>query len=502
MEASEIGWSTLSAGIIVRLTEILRQTNRWGWDGPALRQVNKYWCAQLSQHIVEVFPHKRRDLVEKDAQSLLKFRQVRSLDLISFFRSNKYVNPWGSSSETVRALAQMPKLSNLRINWVVFGMLDDLDLKQLEGITSVHVTECGGRMSRSEMLKLSHLPLQKVHIENRVYYLSEFLAAMPSLKQLEVRIPEPKSSADLLGLNALDEVILHVDGSVNPCISEITSIVSLDISCRGMNTVEPLVSLPKLRHLKLTVDGTDVLEIKFLKLVMQGLLSLELENVVEHPAIIRPLDLPVDFGIEARRLVELSVVNFGLGKTTNLEHLLQRLTCLTLIDCKDFQSWMSFVSSNVRISLTTMAYNWVYQAAFGADVFGVSLNPYHRLKTLELVFTNVCQMSSQILTSISKLPHLEFLKLRNGLTCYEKNFPYESFEQVVDMPLLSELFLSGKSVWPATLQGILHMPSLTRLEKLTIQAPRPIPYLSFVERSVDALKQRAPRLKLDISFIN
>ena len=78
-----------------------------------------------------------------------------------------------------------------------------------QGIVSLHVAQ--DVVSRSNLLKLSNLPLKKLKVGSCVYHLSEFLVGMPCLEQLDVWIQEPESSTDLIGLNTLHEVILHVN---------------------------------------------------------------------------------------------------------------------------------------------------------------------------------------------------------------------------------------------------------------------------------------------------
>ena len=184
------------SGVVDQLVDLLKRTRRWRRDGPSLRQLNKHWCLQISQHIAAVRPHRCRVIVERDARSLLKFPLVRSIDATPFVGRDYWERTRARCSVVVRVLSKLPRLSHLRINKDVLCKLTEQDVKRISGIRSLHVAD--GVVRGESLLRLITLPLQELTVNGTVKNVGVFLTKMPTLKRLDAWISEPKSAADVI----------------------------------------------------------------------------------------------------------------------------------------------------------------------------------------------------------------------------------------------------------------------------------------------------------------
>ena len=97
------GWSFLPNGIVDRIVAELKQRRCWRRDGRALRLLNKHWCLQVSQHILDIKPHYSRQLERRDIASLKKFPQLTFLDASGFVKN-------GGANAMVEAITTLKKL--------------------------------------------------------------------------------------------------------------------------------------------------------------------------------------------------------------------------------------------------------------------------------------------------------------------------------------------------------------------------------------------------------
>jgi len=341
-------------------------------------------------------------------------------------------------------------------------------------------------------LKLISLPLQELTINGSVKNLGVFLTKMPGLKRLDAWISEPKSPADVVGLKALEEVTLRVHGSVNPFIGDVTSLVSLDISCCGLSRIDPLASLPKLRKLVLNVDRRAVLESDPFQKILRNLISLDLRS--QEWCMI----LPVSFLGEAVSLQSLALFQFMIAGRMNMSQNLHGLSSLTLSRCCLKDGYSSLLTSS---SLTTFRLNDITTPQFEFHPLGhqIVISAFCNLKVLEIQFHEDFRLNNSLLHQIRQLLQLESLKFPGALTERESEspgFPYEGFSSLSSLPKLSEFMISGPA-HRILLDRILRMEFLTKLERLTI---RPLiqhhDHIWFVNQA-RSLREKAPHLILE-----
>lgn len=488
-------WGILLSGIVDRLVEVLKKSRRWRRDGPSLRQVNRHWCLQLNQHIVAVRPHRCRVILGRDALSLLKFPHLTSIDATPFVGRDFWERTRARCSVVVKVLSKLPRLAQVQINRDVLCKLTEQDVKRIQKITSLHVAD--GVVRGESLVKLTGVPLKKLIVNGTVKNLGVFLAKTPSLKSLDAWISEPKSSADVLGLKALDEVTLRVHGSVNPFISDVTSLVSLDISCCGLSRVDPLASLPKLRHLVLNVDRRAVLDSVLFQKLLRKLTSLDLRS--QEWCMI----LPDNFLDDALSLRSLVLFQFTFMGRRLLGQRLRTLCSLTLSRCclKDGYAFLRTRSPLKTLSLND---NTSTQEEFHpVENQRMIVTGLSDLKHLEIQFDRDFRLDNSLLDQIRQLVQLKSLRFPGALTefPYEApGFPYERFQALASLPNLSEFMISGPA-HRILLESIIRMDFLIRLERLTIRPLIEQHDHIWFENQVRSLREKAPHLKLETDFL-
>lgn len=473
-------WRRLPSSTIHQLVVVLKTTRRWSRDGRSLRLLNKHWCLELNRHILSVHPHKSRIVVKRDISSLRKFTNLTSLDITPFITLGRGEHVLVNYYAVMKVLPDLTELMHLQISKDVLSMIPKEVMKRVFGPISVHVVQ--GSITDWHLRKLMPLQLEELSATVSVKDLTLFLARTPSMRKLDAWITEPKSSAEVMRLGALDDVTLRVDGSVNGFIAEVTSLVSLDISCCGVSSIEPLVSLPKLKHLVLNIDARLVLIGTPFKQLMHKLASLVLRSLKPD------LHLPTNLLRGAETLESLSLQDFKLNGSALLSQHPRSLLSLSLKNCS-LTHGCSFLDA--WSPLTSLSLIRIGELPSQLSVLS-------NLKNLELNFREH-QNCSQTLEEILCLKQLETLKFHGWVTLMmQVDFPQSSFEALGNLPMLAELFISGHAD-RAVLYRIQKTAFLTKLETLTLELILKQSERVWFECLAQTLKIRSPNLKLEVS---
>jgi len=366
-----------------------------------------------------------------------------------------------------------------------------LTAEELKGISGIKIVRVGGGAIRGmSLVKLASLGLEELRVNGPVLNLCQVLVNMPSLKRLDVWFSEPESADEILRLKALEAVTLRVHGPMNPMIYDVTSLVSLDMSSDGVHSVEPLVSLPKLRSLVLAVNTSDAISMESFESVVQRLTDLDLRSNRGCMA------LPNNAFNKASSLRSLSLTLFSLSDHMDLGQSNRSLTRLTVQHCYLINFLTSMDVGTLYLTVLQGAYIW-------KDVSAYLLSSRHQssvvsqLKCLELCFDESFAFNADTLECISCLTQLESLKLHGGLIRSGCHFPFHGLQSLTALSNLSELMLSGPSD-RVLLNRVFRMSWLTKLDKLTIHTGLDDATQIWMVDAIQSLRKKAPDMQLEI----
>lgn len=246
------GWCSLHGGIIDRLVAILKRTRRWRRDGRSLRQLNKHWCLQLSQHIVAIHPDGSRSVTSMEASKLIKFPRLTSLNATAFFEP-----PMDSPKEVGNVISQLRHLSHLEVS--PYGLVEmGRHLTAMAGVTSLATKV--GVLNAVDLEIASRLPVRRLACLCCSRELQQMMSWFPALRHLDAYAFDAcdYQTPNLKALSGLESFKLALRGNLKTLdfLADITSLVSLRLHPTGRINVEGLSTLPLLRSLELKSPET------------------------------------------------------------------------------------------------------------------------------------------------------------------------------------------------------------------------------------------------------
>lgn len=402
-------WSRPPELFIVGVVNVLKKTRRWSRDGRSLRQLNKYWCLQLGQHVDAVRPHESRD-TSNGVAALLKFPNLTALELTKFLSDSRK----GKIERLVKVIKRLPKISRLEISMEAISKLRDGEVSRLaatlSGIPwSVSPSLCCDLDDLPKLKKLSVTSLAFSY-EHNPEVLVKIVESLPSLKTLEATVEVKNTDGFVRAMQRLEALKLivrptRIHASL-PNVSQLSCLVSLDVGRYNSEytlDLHALAQLPLLRSLEMPVLQ-DQLESPAFSEVLQKLVHLAVQPYRNGEIQFRGfLQKPINL-----QTLKLEFCRFTEGTTMeNLSH----LTSLELDTCSYYQGWRVQYLTSLR-SLTKLSL-LLFDRAFGWEPKQVPLN-HETLPELTHLKIDIEEHQTAWMQLISGLFKLEILEVDNS----------------------------------------------------------------------------------------
>lgn len=147
-------WSELERNLVQRILDEVKLGGEWKQEVAKLRVLNRHWCHCVDQGITTIHPNANKSLVKADLNSLLKFRNLESVDIWPFIVSDNSADRDSTSSKSrwwkklslfekrervekiFVVLSRLPRLSRIIINSkIVVGRRNRSPLVLIKGFS-------------------------------------------------------------------------------------------------------------------------------------------------------------------------------------------------------------------------------------------------------------------------------------------------------------------------------------------------------------------------------
>jgi len=426
MDCPYDNWSFLPADFVDRIVTELKRQRFWRRDGRALRQLNKHWCLQVSQHIFEINPHSSRRLEERDVHSLTKFPQLTGLNVSKFFEASE-----GNAAKLMDAISMISGLRQLEVTRIGLKKLEGAGLSRMTGIKSLSCTDRHFCKLDKGLTKLS---LEEFKCRCSTNGLAHVVRKLPHLKHLNAVIVSVSESdlddAEVQLLNTLESLSLDMS-KVEYCpaekLSQITSLVSLCAYPQHDAEVEGLMQLPLLKHLSIRIRNANFLLSKVFNQMLTRLSSLSLTG----------------YNLEFKGFTE---------KVDNLRRLQLREFCLR--DARVFQDLTSLTGLSLTHCVCEIPLNYLSQIRL--------------LKQLELELRTACQVANGCNEDCLVLNHQSFPELTDLRVAVKQNWS-DWIHMIAGLSRLETLSLDFYFKLAMKTEDLSQLARLANLRSLEIQ---------------------------------
>ena len=357
--------------------------------------------------------------MHEDGESLQNFPQLTSLNAEMFAKEPSA----DRNAALFRMIAQLPRLKCLELSSDVLRHTNTCDLAQLTGISRLR-HRATRRLMLVDVMKLAHLPLQELAIECSLVYLEHLIPTLPKLQHLEVRTQTFELESSVISvLKPVNRLKLIFERGLATVaqLTQLTSLVALEINRVRFPSVEAFRQLPRLGSLSITVMTHESLFLDDLSRFSKKLDDLSIFPVhMNAPFARSETDEPI-------HLQSLRLTNCLLGSVDML-HRLTSLTCLILTDCQLEHGLQSLTPLKRLRMLCLMG---VFPDSRPLPPAPLKSSDFRELKVLSMELGRAYSTSMEMILSLTGLEIL-------GLDCPDP-LPHHKIAQLDLLPNLREL---------------------------------------------------------------